>query len=87
MTTAVDFMERTFVTVHVASFGEVNNVMRALTGLPDVIRVEALGFQPGAIRFAVEHEGIVPLDYRLRDERLTPWKVDGTGANLEVWVA
>lgn len=84
---AVAEVERTIITAHVASFSEVNTIMRTLTGLPDVERVETLGFQPGAVRFAVDHAGIVPLDYRLRDQRLTPWRVQGRSEDLEIWVA
>ncbi|MFA7297272.1 MAG: hypothetical protein WC211_08855 [Dehalococcoidia bacterium] len=84
---AVAEVERTIITAHVASFGEVNSVMRTLAGLPDVERVETLGFEPGAVKFAVDHAGIVPLEYRLRDQRLTPWRVGGGDLAIEVWVA
>lgn len=84
---AVAEVERTIITAHVASFGEVNSVMRTLAGLPDVERVETLGFEPGAVRFAVDHAGIVPLAYRLRDQHLAPWRVGGSDLSLEIWAA
>jgi hypothetical protein len=79
--------QTTTLTAHVTSFNEINQVMRSLLGLPDVIRVEPLGFEPGAVRFAVTHAGVVPLEYRLRDQRLTPWRVEQRGDAIEVWVA